>query len=43
MTIITSHVFLTVEDDESISAVWLLLLITLLVGMGIFNQSDLHD
>lgn len=39
---ITSHVFLTLEHDECVSAVWLLLLIGLLVSMGISDDTNLQ-
>lgn len=40
---ITSHVLFALENDESISAVGLLLLVTLFMGMGIFDNADLED
>jgi hypothetical protein len=38
---ITSHVFFSLKHDESISSVWFLLLVRLLMSMSVTNDANL--
>lgn len=40
---ITSHVLFSLKHYEGVAAVWLFLLVALLIGMAVPNDSDLSD